>query len=244
MTQGLDLDVDVDLADAEAVAERRDAVVAAVRDHAGELAYALARVEGGDYGRRTFETADGEWTLKHESGEVEFLRFSPRRGEETYVVSTKQPAAPDPLATAMQDYDAFVAAFDAWIRSLDDLLDDVSVDFPDPATGEAVVAERDRLVERVRAICETMAGELYRYEMDEYGTFTARVNGTRWELDREAGSVSYLRVGGANGTYLLSQYGPPSATDVREFVPDFGGFVAAYNDHVGELELDLERIEL
>jgi len=55
MTQGLDLDVD--LADAEAVADRRDAVVAAVREHAGEMAYTLARVEGGDYGRRTFETA-------------------------------------------------------------------------------------------------------------------------------------------------------------------------------------------
>ena len=242
MTQGLDLDVD--LADADAVADRRDAVVAAVREHAGEMAYALARVEGGDYGRRTFETADGDWTLKHEQGEVEFLRFSPRAGEETYVVSTKQPAAPAELATAMQDYDGFVAAFNAWVRSLDGLLDDVTAEFPDAATAESVVAERDRLVERVREVCERMAGELHRYEADEYGTFTARVDGTRWELDREAGSVSYLRVGGSDGTYLLSQYGPPSATDVREFLPDFGGFVAAYNDHVAELERDLERIEL
>jgi hypothetical protein len=30
---------------------------------------------------------------------------------------------------------------------------------------------------------------------------------------------------------------------VREFAPDFDGFVAAYNDHVAALELDLERID-
>jgi hypothetical protein len=41
-----------------------------------------------------------------------------------------------------------------------------------------------------------MAGELHRYEMDEYGTFAARVDGTRWELKREGSRTSYLRVGG------------------------------------------------
>jgi len=240
MTDGLGFDP----TDADAVAAERDAVVAAVRDHAGQLAYALARLQGGDYGDRTFATADGEWTVKYEGGDLEYLRFSPRAGEETYVVSTQQPPEPAALATAMADYPAFVAAFDEHVRSLDGVLDGVSTDFPEPASTESVVTERDRIVARIREVCDRMAGELHRYEVDEYGTFTARVDGTRWELKREGSAASYLRVGGSGGTYLLSQYGPPSAPDVREFAPDFGGFVDAYNDHVAALELDLERIDL
>jgi hypothetical protein len=235
--------LDFDLADPDAVAAERDAVVAAVRDHAGRIAYALSRLEGGDYGDRTFGTDDGEWTVKWEGGDIEYLRFAPRSGQETYVVSTKQPPAPDDLATAMADYEAFVAAFDAHVRSLDGVLDDVETDFPEPASTDGVVAERDRIVEAIRDVCDRMAGELHRYEVDEYGTFTARVDGTRWELKREGSRTSYLRVGGSGGTYLISQYGPPAAPDVREFAPDFDGFVAAYNDHVADLELDLERID-
>ncbi|MFC7235597.1 hypothetical protein [Halosegnis marinus] len=236
--------LDFDIADADAVAADRDAVVAAVREHAGRMAYALAKLEGGDYGSREFDTDDGEWTLKYEAGDLQYLRFSPRSGRETYVVSTKQPPEPAALAEAMGDYAAFVDAFNDHVRSLDGVLDDVSTDFPDAVSTEDVVAERDRIVGRIRDLCGRMAGELYRYEMDDYGTFAVRVDGTRWELKREESQVSYLRVGGSGGTYLLSQYGPPSAPDVREFAPDFPGFVAAYNDHVAELELDLERIDL
>ncbi|KAB7514688.1 hypothetical protein DM867_06115 [Halosegnis rubeus] len=231
-------------ADPDAVAAERDAVVSRIRDHAGEIAYAIARIEGGDYGRRSFKTDDGEWTVKHEQGDIEFLLFEPRSGQETYVVSTQQPPEPAALAEALADYDAFVAAFDDYVRSLDGLLDDVPTEFPTPASAADVVAERDRIVARLREVCNQMAGELYRYEMDDYGTFTARVNGTRWELKREESSTSYLRAGGSGGTYLLSQYGPPSAEAVREFAPDAPDFVAAYNDHVAELELDLEQIDL
>ena len=231
-------------ADPAAVAAERDAVVARVRDHAGEIAYALARIEGGDYGRRTFETDDGEWTVKHEQGDIEFLKFEPRSGQETYVVSTKQPPEPAALATALADYDAFVDRFDGYVASLDGLLDDVPTEFPDPASAADITAERDRIVTRLREVCDRMAGELYRYEMDDYGTFTARVDGTRWELKREESRTSYLRVGGSGGTYLLSQYGPPSAESVREFASDAPDFVAAYNDHVAELELDLAQIDL
>lgn len=238
MTDGLGFDP----TDADAVAAERDAVVAAVRDHAGQLAYALAKIEGGDYGDRTFETADGEWTMKYEGGDLSYLRFVPRSGTEIYVVSTKQPPEPTALATAMADYESFVAAFDEYVRSLDGLLDDVSTDFPAVASAEDVIAERDRIAERIRDACNRMAGELHRYEGSEYGTFTARVDGTRWELKRDGARTTYLRVGGSGGTYLLSQYGPPSATDVREFAPDFGGFVDAYNDHVATLEIDLERV--
>ncbi|PSQ53028.1 hypothetical protein BRD20_04865 [Halobacteriales archaeon SW_8_65_20] len=231
-------------ADPAAVAAERDAVVARVRDHAGEIAYALARIEGGEYGRRTFETDDGEWTVKHEQGDIEFLKFEPRSGQETYVVSTKQPPEPAALATALADYDAFVDRFDGYVASLDGLLDDVPTEFPDPASAADITAERDRIATRLREVCDRMAGELYRYEMDDYGTFTARVDGTRWELKREESRTSYLRVGGSGGTYLLSQYGQPSAESVREFAPDAPDFVAAYNDHVAELELDLAQIDL
>ena len=70
----------VDPTDAEAVAERRDEFVEAVRDHAGKIAYELALLEGGDYGRVDFDTDGGEWTVKYEAGELEYLRFEPKSG--------------------------------------------------------------------------------------------------------------------------------------------------------------------
>lgn len=235
---------DLDVDDVAEIAARRDDLLAAVRDHAGQIAYDLARVEGGDYGQRSFTTDGGEWTVKYEAGDLEYLRFEPRGGGETYVVSTKQAADPEPLAEALADYGAFVAAYNDHVASLHGMLDDADDDFPAVETTEGVVAERDRIVERIETCANTMAGELRRYEGTDYGTYAARVDSTRWELKWDADGVSYLRAGGSNGVYLLSQYGPPSAADVREYAPRFGGFVEAYNDHVDDLELDLERVEL
>ncbi|MEM4780905.1 MAG: hypothetical protein QXG03_05010 [Halalkalicoccus sp.] len=229
----------------ERVAADRDEIVRAVKSHAGQVAYQLARLQGGDYGQRDFSTPDGEWTLKYEAGEVQYLRFDPSKsGSAVYVVSTKQPPEPEALAGALADYDAFVEAFNEYVRSLDGVLDDVSADFPDVETTDGVVAQRDRVLDRIRETCDLIAGEIHRYEESEYGTFGVRVSGTRWELKRERSSVSYLRVGGSGGVYLLSQYEPPSAADIREYAPAFEGFVEAYNDHVEELESDLRRVSL
>lgn len=235
---------EMDIADVSAVAERREELLAALRDHAGRIAYHLARVEGGDYGQRSFTTDGGEWTVKYEAGELEYLRFEPRGGGETYVVSTKKAADPEPLARALADYEAFIAAFNEYVASLDGLLDDVDDAFPEVASTAGIVAERDRILERIEACCETMAGQLRRYEGTDYGTFSARVESTRWELKWEQEGASYLRAGGSSGVYVLSQYGPPSAADIREYAPRFDGFVEAYNDHVADLELDLQRVEL
>lgn len=234
----------VDPADASAVAEHRDDLLAAVRDHAGRIAYQLARLQGGDYGQATVETDRAEWTVKYEGGDLEYLRFAPGRGTETYVISTKQPPEPEPLADALADYDAFVAGFNDYVASLDGVLDDVATDFPDVASTDGVVAERDRVLGRIREVCDRIARELHRYEGGDYGTFTSRVDGTRWELKWDADGASYLRVGGTGGLYLLSQYEPPSADDIREYAPRFRGFVDAYNDHVEELESDLATVEL
>ncbi|MCH7660569.1 MAG: hypothetical protein IH933_08275 [Euryarchaeota archaeon] len=232
-----------DFDDAEAIVDRRDEYIEAVRDHAGRAAYQLARLQGGDYGQETFSTDRGEWTLKHEAGELQYLRFKSSKSE-IYLISTKQPPEPEALAEALSDYAAFVAAFNEYVRSLDGLLDGVKTEFPETETTDEIVAERDRILERVRETCNRIAGELHRYEGGEYGTFTARVSGTRWELKWEQGNVSYLRIGGSGGVYLLSQYGPPSATDLREYAPAFRGFVEAYNEHVAELESDLREISL
>ncbi len=234
----------LDVSDVDAVTENREELLAAVREHAGRIAYNVARVEGGDYGRRTFSTDRGEWTVKYEAGDLEFLLYEPRAGGETYVVSTQSPAEPEALSRALEDYEAFVAAYNEHVASLEGFFDDVDAAFPSVSGTDAVVGERDRLVDAVESRCARMAGELHRYEGTDYGTFAARVEGTRWELKREHDSVSYLRAGGSGGVYLLSQYGPPSAADVREYAPRFRGFVEAYNDHVAELELDLERIDL
>ena len=242
MTQLSELDLDA--ADVAAVTERRDELLAAIKDHAGRIAYNVARIEGGDYGRQSFSTDRGEWTVKYEAGDIEYLQYDPRGGGETYVVSTQSPADPEALARALEDYAPFVAAYNDYVASLDGVLDGVDADFPSVESTGSVVAERNRIVDQIEACCDQMAGELYRYEGTDYGTFAARVDATRWELKRERDTVSYLRAGGSGGVYLLSQYGPPSATDVREYASRFSGFVDAYNDHVAELELDLERIEL
>lgn len=240
MTEGIEFDVE----SAEDPAERRDEVVARVTDHAGRIARELAVLQGGDYGQRAFTTDAGEWTLKYEAGAIQYLRFDPRSGEEVYVVSTKQPPEPEALARAMADYGAFVEAYNAYVASLAGVLDDVAVDFPTPVSTESVAAERDRVLDTIRELCDEMAAQLHRYDGTDYGTFAARVSGSRWELKREGDVASYLRVGGEGGIYLLSQYGPPSAPDVRELVGDVPAFVEAYNDEVRELEAELSTVSV
>lgn len=240
MTEGIEFDVE----SAEDPAERRDEVVDRVTDHAGRIARELAVLQGGDYGQRAFTTDAGEWTLKYEAGAIGYLRFDPRSGEEVYVVSTKRPPDPEALARAMADYGAFVEAYNAYVASLSGVLDDVDVDFPTPVSTESVAADRDRVLESIREVCDEMAAQLHRYDGTDYGTFTARVSGSRWELKREGDAASYLRVGGEGGIYLLSQYGPPSAPDVRELVGDVPAFVEAYNDEVRELESELSTVSL
>jgi len=234
----------VDPADADAVADHRDEIVEAVRDHAGRIAYQLALLQGGDYGSRDVDTDRGTWTVKYEGGDLEYLLFSPRSGSDVYVISTKRDPEPEPLATALADYDAFVRGFNDHVDSLEGVLDDVSTEFPEPTTTETVVAERDRVLDAVRDACDRMAGELHRYEGGDYGTYAARVDGTRWELKWDRDGVSYLRAGGSGGVYLLSQYEAPSAADVRQYAPQFRGFVEAYNEEIRELDGELASVEL
>lgn len=226
--------LEFDVADAEAVTEQREEVLAAVREHAGRIAREVAVLQGGDYGRETFRTDAGTWTVKYEAGALEFLLFE-GRGTETYVVSTKRDPDPDALATAMADYEPFVEAFSDHVTSLAGALDDVTTEFPEVASTAEVAAERDRVIAAIRETADAMAGELHRYEGGEYGTFATRVEGTRWELKWEGDRASYLRVGGDGGTYLISQYGPPSVPDTRELVGTFPAFVEAFNDHVAEV---------
>ncbi|MUW15206.1 hypothetical protein GJ633_11505 [Halorubrum sp. CBA1125] len=243
MTTHADLGFDFDVRDTDAITERRDEVVAAVRDHADRIASQLARLQGSDYGRIELSTAGGEWTVKHEAGALEFLLFSPSSGRDVYVVSTKRPPDPERLAGALDDYANLVAAWNDHVASLSGVLDDVSADFPEPVPTDGVVAERDRVLDAIREACSVMAGEIHRYEGDDYGTFTARVDGDRWELKWDEGTVSYLRVGGSGGCYLLSQYEAPSAADVRAYADRFRGFVEAYNAFVAELESDLAAVD-
>ncbi|GAD52222.1 hypothetical protein MBEHAL_0982 [Halarchaeum acidiphilum MH1-52-1] len=229
---------------ADATVAERDRVVAAVREHAGRLARELARLKGGDYGRRTFRVEGGEWTLKYEAGDLDFLRFEGRSGLDVYVVSTKTDPDVRDLASAMAHYDAFVAAFVDYVESLRGVLDGVSIAVPDVASTGEVAAERDRIVARMRDAADRMAAELHRVEPTEYGTFAATVEGTRWELKREADRATYVRAGGEGGVYLVSQYAPPSPGDVRAYASAFRGFVETYNAEVRELGDALDGVEL
>ncbi|RQG98572.1 hypothetical protein [Natrarchaeobius oligotrophus] len=223
------------------IAQQRDEVARRVRTHAGEIARELALLQGGDYGQETFETDAGRWTLKYEAGDVQYLRFDPRSGAETYVVSSKQPPEPAALESAMADYGAFVAAYNEYVASFEGMFADVSTEFPPVSSTAELVAERDRIVDRIREVANAMASELYRYD-GEYGTYAATISGTRWELKWDGDVASYLRVGGSDGTYLVSQYGPPAADEVRRLVDDVDAFVDAFNDHVEELEADLSTV--
>jgi hypothetical protein len=234
--------IDADISSTETVAERREEILAAVESHAGRIARELALLQGGDYGSKTFNTDDGEWTVKYEAGALQYLRFAGKGGGETYVISTQRPPDPKALATAMGDYDAFVASYNAYVESLDGVLDGVTDEFPDVTSTESVVAERDRIVGAIRETANDMAGQLHRYEGDSYGMFAKRVDGKRWELKWEDGIASYLRVGGEGGIYLVSQYSPPSARDVRTLADDFAAFVEAFNEHVEELDADLSTV--
>lgn len=233
----------VDPEDADDVSAARDELVAAVREHAGQIAYQLATLDGGDYGQHTFETDAGSWTVKYEGGDLEYLRFDPGRGSEVYVVSTKRDPDPAALADALEDYPAFVRVYNDHVDALDGVLDDVDVDFPEPASTDVVVAERNRVLDSIRETCDRIAAELRRYEGGDYGTFTTRIDGTRWELKWDEDGAAYLRVNGSNGLYVLSQYEHPSADEIREWAPRFSDFVDAYNDHVDDLESDLAHVE-
>lgn len=238
MTEGLDAEVD----GGKEAAARRDELVAEVTAHADRVAWQLSMLQGGDYGKKTFATDGGKWTLKYEAGSVRYLRYKDG-ATETYVVSTKQPPDPEALADAMADYANFVGAFNEYVATLDGVLDDVETEFPDVASTEDVAAERERILGTVREYADTMAGELHRVG-DSYGTFKTRVDGTPWELKWEDARTQYLRVGGEGGIYLLSQYSPPPPKDVRRLVEDVPAFVEAYNDHVVEVSESLETIEL
>ncbi|GAB7093644.1 hypothetical protein JCM30237_07960 [Halolamina litorea] len=234
----------LDPTDAEAVAERRDEVVAAVASHAGDIAYQLALLSGGDYGRTTFDTPGGEWTVKHEAGELDFLKHDPKSGDEVYVVSTKRQPEAGALAAALEDYPSFVEAYNEYVAEAESILANVEADFPDAASTRDAVAERQRVLGRVEEVSDRIAGELHRFEGGDYGTYSERIDGLNWELNWDRDGVSYLRVGGSDGVYLVSQYQPPSAADVRRYVPLFPAFVDAYNEHVAELEATLEPVEL
>lgn len=231
------------LADAEAIAGRRERVLAALRDHASGIARSLAILRGGDYGRETFETDAGSWTLSYEAGDVDYLRFEPRSGPETYVLTSREPPSADRLADALADYPAFVEAVDRDVAAAERLLADVSTDFPAAASTADLAAERDRICARIRETADAMAAQLARVD-GEYGTFATTIAGTRWELKWEGDRASYLRVGGADGTYLLSQYGPPAPRDLRRHVDDVPAFVEAFNEHVDALEVELDGVSL
>lgn len=239
MTELFDLPVD----SSENATERRDEVVSRVRDHAGQIARELALLQGGDYGKRTFDTADGDWTVKYEAGQLQFLLYEGGRGE-TYVVSTHQPPEPEALAKALTNYEAFVESFNRYVESLDGVLDDVPTEFPEVASTESVVAQREQILRQVREVTDQMAGQLARYEGGEYGTYSTRTAGSRWELKWENANTSYLRVGGEGGIYLLSQYEQPSAHDVRTLAEDVPAFVEAFNDHVDDLDASLDGVSL
>ncbi|WP_332900053.1 hypothetical protein [Haladaptatus sp. CMSO5] len=235
--------LDEEITEADDVAAERDELVSAVYEHAGTIARELALLKGGDYGQETFSTSNGDWTVKYEAGNLDYLRYSGKKGD-IYVVSTKQPPAPDDLALAMEDYGAFVRAFNDHVASFEGILDEVDTDFPEVASTASVVEERNRLVRTIRETADAISAQLHRFNGTDYGAWKTTVSGKRWELKWEGDRASYLRVGGEGGVYLVSQYEPPSAPDVKRHAEGFRGFIEAFNEHVDELDANLSHVEL
>ena len=185
-------------------------------------------------------TEDGYLTAE---GEIDFAP-----AEETVIVVDSRASLPSgPVAVPFSDRDdaaAFVDAYDEYVAAAEETLAGVTTEVPEARTTENAVAERRRVLDRVEELCDRIAGELHRFEGGDYGTYAERIDGLRWELNWDRDGVSYLRVGGSDGVYLVSQYQPPAASDVRQFVPKFPAFVDAYNEHVADLEATLEPVEL
>lgn len=129
MSEPTDADVmeDAEVAETAEIVERRNEIATRVREHASRTARRLALLDGGDYGTHSFSTDGGEWTLKYEAGDVEYLRFKPKSGSGIYAVSTKQPPEPDALATPMDDCPALIESYNEHVRELNEGLSEVSL---------------------------------------------------------------------------------------------------------------------
>jgi len=172
VTTHADLGLDLDVCDTDAVADRRDELVAAVGPRRNERSPTSS-----PSCRGAATTADRSCRRR---GDMDRQTRGWRAGVPPVLADIglgrvrdldAAAAGPADLATALDDYANFVAAWNEWVGSLSGVLDGVSAEFPEPDSTDGVVAERDRVLDRVRETCSVMAGEIYRYEGDDYGTF-------------------------------------------------------------------------
>jgi len=146
----------------------------------------------------------------------------------------------------MEDYPALVETFNRWMDRLEQDLATVEADLEDAqlavASPAPVTEARDQIHERLEDLGEEIAAGVQAIKGEEYGTFSVAIDDDRWELKYDDdGSVSYLRVGGRGGTYLISQYGPPSPSALISHMDEIVRFVETYNDWVAEQAADLSE---
>lgn len=226
-----------DIAAGEGIEELRDSVVNAVERHASTMAEGVHDLKGG-YGKIAFGVEKGRWVLKYsDDGDLEYLRFESEQGREIYVVSTREPAGPGDIVEAMDQYPGLVEAYNDWIERLEDSLEataDSLKSLPDVGAADDALDRRDEVVESIEEIGESLAEQLHNVSGDQYGTYSTKIDGETWEIKYDGNSAEWLRIGGRGGTYLISQYDPPSPSTLEEYASGLETFVEDVNEHLDD----------
>lgn len=236
---------DADLASTDQVTAITDELRTLVADHADRIAAEYSQISGTDTGTLTLTTDTGEWTLKYTEGQTEWLRYDPT---DTYVISTKQPPGARALVDALEDYPAMVDAFNDYIHHLTTQADALRTDLtdergpPDIASTDAIQETREAIIASVRADANVIASEHQQVVGDDSGTFTASIDNATWELKWSAETVDWLRVGGRRGTYLISQYEPPTIDELDRLMQDYPAFIDAWNQYVDSAAATLQQL--
>lgn len=219
----------------ESLADRRDALVADIKDHARALADAFTDLYGDD-ATVTLHTDDAEWTLQLDDGSVRYLKYEDDNAGEVYVISEYEPPEPAELHAALQDFPELIDAAEdlldqseTQLSSAEDRVADAEDRVETAGVDEraAEIAEhRDGIVADLEALCEDLADAYASAADSQYGTLKVSNSAEhKWELkfDDYGSSVEYLRVN--DNTYLISKYDNPSPSTIKKYIDDLDGFV-------------------
>lgn len=227
------------------VDEQLNNVLNTLTEHANEITRVLHDIRGSDYGTWSSDVNGNKWTIKHEDGDVEWLRQT-TENDERYVISTRDTPNPDTVADALQDYPQFVDQFNDWVASINNTIDTAEDTLNNVETVESdeVVEQRDELADDALQVAHDLAETIQNVTNSDSGTFTANINDNEWVLKyHKNGKAKYLQI---DGRYVLG-YESPHPRYLNIVIEDFSEFVNRVNswldsqDENTAFDIDIER---
>lgn len=106
---------------------------------------------------------------------------------------------------------------------------------------DEIEAQRDAILEQVADQIGDMAEGFYRIDGSSYGTLNVPVDGGKWTLKQEDGSVSYLRFESEAGNriYVLTEREPPSPDALLQAMEHYPALIEGFNDWIDRLTEDI-----